>query len=51
VHDKRNLVLKNGVEFECVDTFCYLDVEFECTDKFWYLGDMISVGGGADLAS
>jgi len=35
-HDKRNLVLKKGVEFECVDRFCYL-------------GDMISAGGGADF--
>ena len=37
-HDKRNLGLRNGVEFECVDRFCYL-------------GDMVSAGGGADLAS
>jgi len=38
MHDKRNLVLKNGEEFECVDRLCYL-------------GDMISAGGGADMAS
>jgi len=38
VQDKRNLVLENGVQFECVDRFCYL-------------GDMINAGGSADLAS
>lgn len=35
--DKRNLALESGVEFECVDKFCYL-------------GDMIGAGGGAGLA-
>ena len=36
--DKAKLVLDGGVEFKCVDRFCYL-------------GDMIGAGGGADLAS
>jgi hypothetical protein len=26
-------------------------VEFECVDRFCYLGDMIDAGGGAELAS
>jgi len=38
VYDKRNLVLLKGVEFECADRFCYL-------------GDMVSAGDDADLAS
>jgi len=37
-HHKASLTLETGVEFECVDRFCYL-------------GDMIGAGGGADLAS
>jgi len=37
-HEKRSLVMDTGVEFECVDRFCYL-------------GDMIGAGGGAELAS
>jgi len=36
-YDKRNLMAENGVEFECVDRFCYL-------------GDMSSAGGGADFS-
>jgi hypothetical protein len=35
---KASLVLETGVEFECVDRFCYL-------------GDMTEAGGGAELAS
>src|SRR5207249_11024987 len=38
LQDKAKLVLDRGVEFECVDRFCYL-------------GDMIGASGGADLAS
>ena len=37
-HHKASLMLEAGVEFECVDRFCYL-------------GDMIGAGGGAELAS
>jgi len=37
-HEKRSLVMNTGVEFECVDRFCYL-------------GDKIGAGGGAELAS
>jgi hypothetical protein len=37
-NDKSSLVLDDGVEFGLVDRFCYL-------------GDMISAGGGAELAS
>jgi hypothetical protein len=37
-HHKASLMLETGVEFECVDRFCYL-------------GDMIGAGGGAELAS
>ena len=37
-HHKASLMLETGVEFDCVDRFCYL-------------GDMIGAGGGADLAS
>jgi hypothetical protein len=36
--NKRSLQLDTGVEFECVDKFCYL-------------GDMIGAGGGAELAT
>jgi len=36
--EKRSLVMDTGVEFECVDRFCYL-------------GDMIGACGGAELAS
>src|SRR4029077_10651902 len=35
--NKRSLQLDTGVEFECVDKFCYL-------------GDMIGAGGGVELA-
>ena len=37
-HHKASLMLETGVEFECIDRFCYL-------------GDLIGAGGGADLAS
>jgi len=36
IHDKINSVLENGVEFEFVYRFCYL-------------GDMISIGSGANF--
>ena len=37
-HHKASLMLETGVEFECIDRFCYL-------------GDMIGARGGAELAS
>jgi len=37
-HEKRSLIMDTGVEFECVDRFCYLE-------------DMIGADGGAKLAS